>query len=618
MNIATKLSAGILAVFAVSVIANYCVLLTTIRPQFDEIEMVASKANHKRVVDALDTPQANLRSSSRDWGFWDDNYNFASGKDAQSFIDANLKNPGETFDGLGIEALAIFDAKGDLVWGQTIDISTKERIPGVVEQWANLGFADPYFTEIGEPRALSGLVKTSRGLMLVAAAPIVKTDHSGAPAGTTWMGTFLDEAALKELTGVNFYLDDVPAGGSIVPADFKPDISPDTITTSSLITDISDRPIAVLHVETPRDVSTAGAAAIGSATWLSILAAAAVLLALWFFVQRIVVTRVAALTQHFSIAGESGQIQRTGLSRSNDEIGALAKAFNDLAKQVNQLRDVLLADSAYIGGVSEWATGTLHNVRNGLSPINCAAWRAQSVFETVPVANVTLALEQLADPATSDERRGKLITYILAQTPRMLDCAQQVQSMSEEIMSASKTVQDMASGYEKFIRREGHFETIDVLPLIEGVTKSAVISQDAGIKVSLPTQNVSAACNRTLLWQILANVLTNAVEAMDHQAGEKRIRIELQDARDTGGQLRISVSDNGEGIAPEHLKSIFERGVSTRQNKIGGLGLHWCANAAKELGGSLSAESDGYGTGATLVLCLPSSTPNCEQLAEAA
>ena len=618
MNIATKLSAGILAVFAVSVIANYCVLLTTIRPQFDEIEMVASKANHKRVVDALDTPQANLRSSSRDWGFWDDNYNFASGKDAQSFIDANLKNPGETFDGLGIEALAIFDAKGDLVWGQTIDISTKERIPGVVEQWANLGFADPYFTEIGEPRALSGLVKTSRGLMLVAAAPIVKTDHSGAPAGTTWMGTFLDEAALKELTGVNFYLDDVPAGGSIVPADFKPDISPDTITTSSLITDISDRPIAVLHVETPRDLSTAGAAAIGSATWLSILAAAAVLLALWFFVQRIVVTRVAALTQHFSIAGESGQIQRTGLSRSNDEIGALAKAFNDLAKQVNQLRDVLLADSAYIGGVSEWATGTLHNVRNGLSPINCAAWRAQSVFETVPVANVTLALEQLADPATSDERRGKLITYILAQTPRMLDCAQQVQSMSEEIMSASKTVQDMASGYEKFIRREGHFETIDVLPLIEGVTKSAVISQDAGIKVSLPAQTVSAACNRTLLWQILANVLTNAVEAMDHQTGEKRIRIELQDARDTGGQLRISVSDNGEGIAPEHLKSIFERGVSTRQNKIGGLGLHWCANAAKELGGSLSAESDGYGTGATLVLCLPSSTPNCEQLAEAA
>ena len=618
MNIATKLSAGILAVFAVSVIANYCVLLTTIRPQFDEIEMVASKANHKRVVDALDTPQAKLRSSSRDWGFWNDNYNFASGKDAQSFIDANLKNPGETFDGLGIEAMAIFDAKGGLVWGQTIDISTKERIPGVVEQWANIGFAAPYFTDNGEPRALSGLVKTSRGLMLVAAAPIVKTDHSGAPAGTTWMGTFLDEAALKELTGVNFYLDDIPAGGSIVPADFKPEVSPDTITTSSLITDISDRPIAVLHVETPRDVSTAAAGAIGSATWLSILAAAAVLLALWFFVQRIVVTRVAALTQHFSIAGESGQIQRTGLSRSNDEIGALAKAFNDLAKQVNQLRDVLLADSAYIGGVSEWATGTLHNVRNGLSPINCAAWRAQSVFETVPVANVTLALEQLADPATSDERRAKLITYILAQTPRMLDCAQQVQSMSEEIMSASKTVQDMASGYEKFIRREGHFETIDILPLIEGVTKSAVISQDAGIKVSLPTQNVSAACNRTLLWQILANVLTNAVEAMDHQAGEKRIRIELQDARDTGGQLRISVSDNGEGIAPEHLKSIFERGVSTRQNKVGGLGLHWCANAAKELGGSLSAESDGYGTGATLVLCLPSSTPNSEQLAEAA
>ena len=90
---------------------------------------------------------------------------------------------------------------------------------------------------------------------------------------------------------------------------------------------------------------------------------------------------------------------------------------------------------------------------------------------------------------------------------------------------------------------------------------------------------------------------------MEGQEGPKRVRITLDE--DDKGSCRVRVSDTGHGIAPDHLKSIFERGFSTRSRRSGGLGLHWCGNAAQSLGGSLTA-SDGPGTGATFVLELES------------
>ena len=618
MNIATKLNAGILVVFVASVIANYSVMRATIQPKFEEIEIAASKTNHTRVTSALDALQAKLRSSTQDWGFWDDSYSFARGETTQTFLDSSLRNPAEALGGLGIDTLAIFDAKGSVVWGAAFDTSTKVEISGFAEELKAVGFTHPYLSGVGEAKSVSGLIKTSKGLMLVAVAPITKTDHLGAPAGTIWMGSFLDEGALQELTNVKLRFEDVnmmspAAGQDLVSMQLSSHIS-----TSSLVSDISGRPIAVLSAETPRDVSAAGAAAIGSAFWLSLAAGALVLLALWLFVKEIVVARIESLTQHFGSAGQNGQIRRTKLNQSNDEIGRLARSFNDLAQEANQLRDVMVCDRAYIGSVSEWATGTLHNIRNGLIPINFAASRAHSAFDTASVENMKSALEQLASPSTTPERREKLITYVLGKTPHMLECAAQVKSMSEDIMAASKAVQDMSSGYEKFIKREINYETIDLLPLLENVAKSAVTSQRSDVQVRLPAQTALTIGNRTLLWQILSNILTNAVEAMERQPQEKRIDIDLLDASGDGGGLRLSISDSGEGIPAEYLETIFDRGFSTRENKVGGLGLHWCANAAKELGGALTAESNGRGTGATLVLSLPSPASKDAELENAA
>jgi signal transduction histidine kinase len=68
--------------------------------------------------------------------------------------------------------------------------------------------------------------------------------------------------------------------------------------------------------------------------------------------------------------------------------------------------------------------------------------------------------------------------------------------------------------------------------------------------------------------------------------------------------VRVSIIDNGIGIPAENLTRIFAHGFTTKKNGHG-FGLHSGALAAKELGGSLTAHSDGPGHGAAFTLELP-------------
>jgi signal transduction histidine kinase len=70
------------------------------------------------------------------------------------------------------------------------------------------------------------------------------------------------------------------------------------------------------------------------------------------------------------------------------------------------------------------------------------------------------------------------------------------------------------------------------------------------------------------------------------------------------GRVKISVMDNGIGIPSENLSRIFNHGFTTKKDGHG-FGLHSGALAAKELGGTLIAQSDGPGCGANFTLELP-------------
>jgi signal transduction histidine kinase len=103
--------------------------------------------------------------------------------------------------------------------------------------------------------------------------------------------------------------------------------------------------------------------------------------------------------------------------------------------------------------------------------------------------------------------------------------------------------------------------------------------------------------------QIMINLLRNAKYAASHSASDdKQINVGID--RNGNGCVKIVVQDNGVGIAPENLERIFAHGFTTKTDGHG-FGLHSCAVAAQEMGGSLRAQSDGPGKGATFILELP-------------
>ena len=106
--------------------------------------------------------------------------------------------------------------------------------------------------------------------------------------------------------------------------------------------------------------------------------------------------------------------------------------------------------------------------------------------------------------------------------------------------------------------------------------------------------------------QILVNLVRNARHAcLASDAREKRVVVRVGSH---DGGVRIAVTDNGIGIAPEHMTRIFSHGFTTKRDGHG-FGLHSGALAARELGGALRAASDGSGKGATFTLDLPLRPP---------
>jgi signal transduction histidine kinase len=120
--------------------------------------------------------------------------------------------------------------------------------------------------------------------------------------------------------------------------------------------------------------------------------------------------------------------------------------------------------------------------------------------------------------------------------------------------------------------------------------------------------------------QILINLLSNAKKAV-RGSGIANGRIVLTTRiidRSENQRLRFEVADNGVGIAPESVASVFSFGFTTRKDGHG-FGLHSAANAAQQMGGTLSALSPGINGGATFILELPTAVrTTAEQLLEGA
>ncbi len=136
-------------------------------------------------------------------------------------------------------------------------------------------------------------------------------------------------------------------------------------------------------------------------------------------------------------------------------------------------------------------------------------------------------------------------------------------------------------------------ETVLTLTRAEAEQRLVKVSVDLRSNPQFDGERTSA------MKEVLLNLTLNAVQAINVE-GEVRIESET-----VVGKLRISVSDNGEGIPPDKQEKIFEPFFTTKQRGTG-LGLAIVARRVRELGGDVSIVSpNGEQRGTKFVVSLP-------------
>jgi signal transduction histidine kinase len=140
----------------------------------------------------------------------------------------------------------------------------------------------------------------------------------------------------------------------------------------------------------------------------------------------------------------------------------------------------------------------------------------------------------------------------------------------------------------------------DALKLVAGAWDSG------GIELARDFASIpEVEADRHKLLQILTNLFSNARQALT-ESSQKVVTVRLQ-TRDWG-RFAIAVEDTGTGISEENLRKIFQHGFTTKKEGHG-FGLHSSALAAKSMGGSLAASSEGPGRGARFLVELPLQAP---------
>jgi len=300
-------------------------------------------------------------------------------------------------------------------------------------------------------------------------------------------------------------------------------------------------------------------------------------------------------------------LRRATLEGSNCEI---ERQVVERTAELNSTQAELL-ETSRLAGMAEVATSVLHNVGNVLNSVGVSAELATSKvreFRVGSLKNVAELLQEHVEdlPAflTTDPRGKMLPDYLLKLAVHLAEPQEAILQEMEMLQKNIDHIKEIVAMQQRYARGTGVIEVLSVADLVEDsirINAASFTRHEVNVARDIaPVPPVKT--DRHKVMQILVNLLSNAKHALDHSDGDRRMMVRVTQNQE--GQLEIAVIDNGTGIAPENLDRIFSHGFTTK--KLGhGFGLHSGALAARELGGTLTAHSDGPGRGATFTLTLP-------------
>ncbi len=279
--------------------------------------------------------------------------------------------------------------------------------------------------------------------------------------------------------------------------------------------------------------------------------------------------------------------------------------------EARQAEDALA--QAFSQGKIEIIDTILHNIGNA---INSVATGIDTIDRLLADDTLTQRLRSLVNAL--DAHRDDWTDYIENDPqgrlvlPFVMALGRDLVRRDAKILKAAQRAKSRSEHITEIIRTQGALKNQSMLTKevdLEGTLMASVglleyTLRGLGIQVDIRCDGVPKVIKtqESDFQQMLVNLIRNSIDAlMARKAGapsewEPRIRIRSYVRHP---HLVIDVVDNGIGIRPDDLQTIFRAGVSTKEDGTG-LGLHSAAIFVERSGGRIQAISEGIGHGATM------------------
>ena len=287
-----------------------------------------------------------------------------------------------------------------------------------------------------------------------------------------------------------------------------------------------------------------------------------------------------ALTRGVAAVGHGDLTQRINIE-TKDELGELARAFNEMTQQLARVRDLedRLRRADRLAALGTMAAGIAHDIRNPLTSI--------------------LIFSQLMSLHYDDSDVREKFNRVV---PRELE---RVQTVIEDMMELARPAS---------VHREPA-SLNDILSQVLELFESQADPQ--GIKILREYELDLPFCmaDRKRLHRCFSNLVSNAFQAMS-SGGELTVRTRRIPAMifsDTGlpdprpePAIQITIADTGQGISADRLSRIFDPFYTTKEKGLG-LGMAIAHRIVEDHRGTIDVQSE-VGLGSTFTVCIPLST----------
>jgi sensor domain CHASE-containing protein/nitrogen-specific signal transduction histidine kinase len=619
VKIRPKLIALMAGIFVILCLAETLVERRVVMPSFGALERADAGTAMRRINYALDLAVDRVAVVAADWGNWSDTYQFVQDHDI-AFIKTNINNV--AIKQLAVNVVLIVDVDGRFALASDLDLNTDRPLGLDLAAGDRLPADFPWRANLREGRPTRGLLRTNRGVLMLAGAPVLDGYGRGPCRGMVIMGRLLERSEIQRIAA--------QAQTDFALLDAAPGAAAERLESAAAVTrvyrsidDVYGRPIGTLRVTVPREITMRGQVAVTYASTCLIAAAVIVLILLMIVLNRMILSPLAVVTRHAVAVGEDKDLTtRLDLQRA-DEIGVLAREFDRMVGRVAQSRTQLV-DQSYQAGFAELAKGVLHNLGNAMTPISVRLANLAERLRAVPVEDAEQAVAELQQGSADPQRTADLQEFLRLACREL---AHTVKSAREDVAVVTRQASVIQTALAEQMRSARNEHVIEPVRLTELVAQSLEIVPDScRARLRIDTDDTVRRLGvvrlaRTVLRLILQNLIINAADAV-RDAGKERgvLRLSAEIVREADReQLHLQCNDDGVGIPAQHLERVFEKGFSTKSPETNhGIGLHWCANAINALGGRIWAASEGPGRGASLHLMIPLATPEPASLAGAA